>query len=84
VEEANGSKNASFEEMVRCAAPELIEDIDCTPTVSCDTYSFVTLILECVTEDVPFPNITRNAVVLHARTTKGPLPPRPEELHGEK
>ncbi|KAF9783716.1 kinase-like domain-containing protein [Thelephora terrestris] len=83
VEDANGSRNTSSGEMIRYAAPELIRDNCSTRTVSSDTYSFAMLILVCVTEEVPFLNITHDAAVVHARITNGPLlPSRPNELEG--
>ena len=36
------------------------------------------LILECITEKIPFSNLTHDAAVLHARITKGQCPLRPD------
>ena len=64
---------------VRYIAPEHIEDFNAPATTHSDTYSFAMLILECITEEVPFSNLARDAAVLHARTSKGQCPPRPDE-----
>ena len=63
---------------VRYIAPEHIEGSDVPATTHSDTYSFAMLILECITEAVPFSNLTRDAAVLHARTIKGQYPSRPD------
>jgi len=34
--------------------------------------------LECITEEVPFSNLARDAAVIHARITKEQCPPRPD------
>jgi len=36
------------------------------------------LMLECITEEVPFFNLTRDAAVIHARISKRQNPPRPD------
>jgi len=72
------SKTVSSAAIVRYAAPELIENNDFSATVYSDTYSFAMLILECITENAPFSNITRDAAVIHARISKRQCPPRPE------
>jgi len=63
---------------VRYMAPELIEDSSVPATTHSDTYSFAMLILECITERVPFSNIRRDTQVIHAKTTKKQFPLRPE------
>jgi len=68
---------------VRYIAPEHIEDSNNVPatthaTTHSDTYSFAMLILECITEEVPFSNLTHDAAVLHARTIKMQCPLRPD------
>ena len=65
---------------VRYRAIELIEhanDDGVPATMDSDTYSFAMLILECITEKVPFSDISREAAVLHARVSKRRTPPRP-------
>ena len=76
------SKTVSSAAIVRYAAPELIENNDFSATVYSDTYSFAMLILECITENAPFSNITRDAAVIHARISKRQCPPRPEGKNG--
>ena len=36
------------------------------------------LVLECVTEEVPFSDLSRDAAVIHARISKRRCPPRPD------
>ncbi|KAF9778755.1 kinase-like domain-containing protein [Thelephora terrestris] len=64
-------------EVARYAAPELIIHKGSTATTHSDTYSFAMLILECITEAVPFPDIIDDAGVIHARISKRQTPPRP-------
>lgn len=71
------SKTLSSAAIVRYAAPELIENNNFSATTHSDTYSFAMLILECITEDVPFSSISRDAAVIHARISKRQCPPRP-------
>ena len=80
----SNSKTVSSAEIVRYAAPELIKNADSSPTMESDTYSFAMLILECITEGVPFSNITRDAAVIHARINKKQCPPRPDGPEGDK
>jgi len=68
---------ASSGDGVRYSAIELIEGNGATATTHSDTYSFAMLILECVTEEVPFSNIPHEAAVVHARLSKRQIPPRP-------
>jgi len=80
-EEVNGtttSKTMTSGGHVRYIALEHIEDNNVPATTYSDIYSFAMLILECITEEVPFSNLTRDAAVLHARTIKGQCPPRPD------
>ena len=74
----SNTKTTSSGDAVRYSAPELIENSNGSPTTHSDTYSFAMLILECITEEVPFSNIARDATVLHARTVKGQHPSRPD------
>jgi hypothetical protein len=67
IEDCTVSKSVSDEEAVRYSSPEPIEGTDVVPTTYADTYSFAMLILECITEGVPFSNFRRAAVVVHAR-----------------
>ena len=69
---------------MRYLAPELIKDANALETTVSDTFSFGMLMLECITEKVPFFNLSDNAAVIHARTigerTVGEwYPPRPDE-----
>lgn len=75
------STSAPNRTFVRHAAPELIKDNQFRPTARCDTYSFAMLILECITEQMPFSNITREAKVIHAKISKNQRPPRPDGNH---
>jgi len=72
------SKTVSSGDVVRFQAPELIENNNGHPTTHSDTYSFAMLILQCITEEVPFFNLTRDAAVIHARISKRQYPPRPD------
>ena len=83
-ENAANSKTVSSAEIVRYAAPELIETNNFSATMQSDTYSFAMLIVECITEDVPFSNIARDAAVIHARINKRQNPPRPDRPEGKK
>ena len=65
-------------EVVRYSAPELMEKIGAPATMSSDVYSFAMLILECVTEKIPFYEHSRDAAVIHARISKRQCPPRPD------
>ncbi|KAF9653023.1 kinase-like protein [Thelephora ganbajun] len=81
VEEINEntiSKTVSSGDVVRYSAPELIENNNVSATTHSDTYSFAMLTLECITEEVPFSNLTRDAAVIHARISKRQCPPRPD------
>lgn len=64
---------------IRYSAPELIEDKDASPTTHSDTYSFAMLVFECITEDVPFSDLSRDAAVIHAKIHKRLRPPRPKD-----
>jgi len=68
---------------VRYIATEHIGDAIVPATTHSDTFSFAMLILECITEEVPFSSLARDAAVLHARTTKGQCPPRPDGQDGK-
>ena len=68
---------------VRYIATEHIRDAIVPATTHSDTFSFAMLMLECITEEVPFSNLARDAAVLHARTTKAQCPPRPGEHDGK-
>jgi len=71
------SKTTSSGDHVRRSAIELLEGSCVLPTANSDTYSFATLILECVTEEAPYSVISRDASVIHVRVVKRQLPPRP-------
>lgn len=84
IDESNeGTKTASEAAVVRYAAPEQIEDSSHATTYS-DAYSFAMLIIECVTEAVPFSNINRDAAVIHARIGKRQRPLRPDGPEARK
>ena len=72
------SKTTSSGDVVRYSAPELIENNNASATMCSDTYSFGMLVLECITEEVPFSNLPRDATVIHARISKRQCPPRPD------
>ena len=81
VEEANRStvsKTGPAVAIVRYGAPEVIENNSAFATVESDTYSFAMLMLECITEKMPFPDIARDPAVIHARIHKKQSPPRPD------
>jgi len=63
---------------IRYIATEHLEDGIVPATAQSDTFSFAMLILECITEEMPFSGLARDAAVLHARTTKGQCPSRPD------
>ena len=63
---------------IRYLAPELIENSNLHATTNSDVYSFAMLILECVTEKIPFYEHSRDAAVIHARFIKRKIPPRPD------
>jgi len=78
VNDSTVSKTVSSGDTVRYSAPGLIRDSNNSATIHSDTYSFAMLILECITEEVPFPNLSRDAAVIHARISKEQCPPRPD------
>ena len=65
-------------EAVRYLAPELIENGNLCATMSSDTYSFAMLILECITERIPFSELSYNAAVVHTRINEMWSPFRPD------
>ena len=75
--ESTTSKTASGE-AIRYSAPELISKNEALPTTKSDAYSFAMLILECITEKIPFHNLTRDADVIHMRLNKMQCPLRPD------
>ena len=78
INENTTSKTVSSGDAVRYSAIELIENYDASTTKNSDTYSFALLILECITEEVPFSNYAREAAVIHARISKRQCPSRPD------
>jgi len=72
------SKTVPSGDTVRYSAPELIRESNPSSTKHSDTYSFAMLILERIPEEVPFPNLSRDAAVIHARIGKEQCPPRPD------
>jgi hypothetical protein len=83
ITESTISKTGATGDAVRYSAPELIENNNVSATTQSDTYSFAMLALECITEEVPFPNQSRDAAVIHARITKRQLPPQPDGVPEE-
>ena len=77
-EENATTKTVPPRDVVRYAAIELIEGGDVPATMDSDTYSFAMLILECITEEVPFSGLRDDAKALHARIAKRQFPPRPD------
>jgi len=77
------SKTVASGDMVRYSAPELIENNNISATTHSDTYSFAMLILECITEQVPLPNLTRDSAVVHAGIGERQYPPRPDGQNPE-
>jgi len=75
--ESTISKTVSGD-VVRYAAPELIENNNVHATKNSDAYSFAMLILECFTEKIPFSEHTRDAAVIHARISRRQIPARPD------
>ena len=75
--ENTASKTVPSGDSVRRSAIELLEGIGIPPTMNADTYSFAMLILECITEKQPYPDISRDAKVIHVRIVKRQLPHRP-------
>jgi len=65
-------------DVVRYAAPELLENINARSTTSSDTCSFAMLMLECITEEIPFSNLPRDAAVIDARVNRRQYPSRPD------
>lgn len=65
-------------DIARYAAPELLENTSTRATTSSDVCSFALLVLECITEEIPFSNLSRNAAVLDARINRRENPPRPD------
>ena len=79
MEESNEStRSKSSQDIVRYSALELIENTKAPATTDSDTYSFAMLILECITEEIPFSNLPSYAGVIHARISKRQTPPRPD------
>lgn len=77
------SKTLASRDVVRYSAPELLENNNVHPTVYSDTYSFAMLILECITEETPFANLSSDAAVIHARISKRQYPTRPDGQSGK-
>ncbi|KAF9649126.1 kinase-like protein [Thelephora ganbajun] len=76
--ESDASRSITIEDNVRYLALELIMNNSTSATTYSDTYSFAMLIIECITEEVPFSHLSRIAAVIHARITRGQCPPRPD------
>ena len=71
------SKTFASRDIIRYSAPELAEASNVPPTTHSDIYSFAMLILQCITEKVPFFHLSCDTAVIHARFVKNQLPPRP-------
>ena len=72
------SKTMPSRDNVRHDAPELMEMNCVSATKHSGTYLFAILMLECITEKVPFSHIHRDAMVIHARSNKRECPSRPD------
>jgi len=68
----------SLRDVVRFSAPELLGSEGGFPTTHSDIYSFAMLILECITEQEPYSNLSRDAAVVHAKIIKRQHPRRPD------
>lgn len=77
VTESTATKTGASGDAVRYSAIELIEGNNVSATKHSDTYSFAMLMLECITEEMPFSNLSRDAAVIHARISKRQCPLRP-------
>ena len=77
VEESATSGTASAG-IVRYSAPELIGNYDSLATTNSNTYSFAMLIFECITEQIPFSNLSHDAAIIYARINMGQFPSRPD------
>lgn len=75
--ENTAPKTMATGDAVRYSAIELIEDSNASPTTHSDTYSFAMLVIECITEKVPFSDLPNNDAVIHARVIRKQLPSRP-------
>jgi hypothetical protein len=69
-----------FLDLVRYTAPEVMENGKIFATAYSDTYSFAMLVLECITEKVPFSNVSEDTEVI--RVSKKECPPRPDGKGG--
>lgn len=65
VTEQAASATLTKQGSVRWLAPELIEGDTSSPTQACDVYSFGITIYECITLEIPFKHIKRDAQVIH-------------------
>ena len=63
---------------VRHGIPELAETNGVPATKHSDTYSFVTLMLDFITGEVPFFPLHHNASAIHPRVNVVECPPRPD------
>ena len=77
VTESTVTTTGASGDAVRYSAIELIEGNNVSATKHSDTYSFAMLMLECITEEMPFSNLSRDAAVIHARIIKRQCPLRP-------
>ena len=73
---SRGETRIGGDETVRYLAPELIETTAPMTTKS-DVFSCAMLMLECVTEEIPFSELRRDSQVIHTRFIKRQRPPRP-------
>jgi len=63
--------------IVRYLSPELLTNDKTLPTMDSDVYSFAMLMLECITEETPFSEYSRDAAVIRARIIEEKRPLRP-------
>ena len=62
---------------VRYSAPEVLKFSNDLTSMSSDTFSFAMVMLACITEEIPFPGILRDAEVIHSSVSKREVPSRP-------
>lgn len=77
---STASKTFSSADVVRYLAPELVVGGSVPPTTNSDTYAFALLVLECFTEEQPFPKL-KDHEVIHKRFVNLQCPLQPDEWH---
>jgi len=77
VEEITTHRNV-VGDIVRYAAPELLENPRARVTTSSDVCSFAMLVLQCITGEIPFSILSHDVAVFDARVSERLNPPRPD------